>query len=106
MAELPLIYLSYPEFLFLNDITSVLNNETKIMMFADDTKIWRQVSKYNDYLKLQEDINYLLEWSIKNNSLLRFTHLDHLSLITDVIPSGTGCSSRKVLLIHISIGHI
>ena len=52
--------------LFLNDITSGLNDETNIMMYADDTKIWRQVCKYNDHLKLQEDINYLLEWSIRN----------------------------------------
>ena len=36
------------------------------MMYADDTKIWRQVSNYNDHLKLQGDINYLLEWSIRN----------------------------------------
>ena len=52
--------------LFSNDITSGLNNETKIMMYADDTKIWRQVSRYNDHLKLQGDIDYLLEWSIRN----------------------------------------
>ena len=28
-------------------------------------------------------------------SRLRFTHLDHLSLVTDVIPSETGCSVSK-----------
>ena len=52
--------------LFLNDITTGLNNETNIMMYADDTKIWRQVASFSDHLKLQEDINFLLDWSVRN----------------------------------------
>ena len=37
-------------------------------------------------------------------SRLRFTYLDHLSLVTDVIPSGTGCSaSKRGFVMHISI---
>ena len=31
----------------------------------------------------------------EGTSRLRCTHLDHLSLVTDVIPSGTRCSSTK-----------
>ena len=31
----------------------------------------------------------------EGTSRLRCIHLDHLSLVTDVIPSGTGCSSTK-----------
>ena len=52
--------------LFLNDITSGLNDDTNILMYADDIKLWRQVAKYSDHQKLQEDINYLLDWSVRN----------------------------------------
>ena len=51
------------------------------MMFADDTKIWRQVSKYNDHFKLQEDINYLLDWSISNK--MKF---QSVRCLVDVLP--------------------
>ena len=35
-------------------------------MYADNTKIWRQLAEYNDYLQLQEDLYYLLDWSLRN----------------------------------------
>ena len=52
--------------LFLNDITSGLDMETKILMYADDTKIWRQINEYDDHLQLQKDVHYLLDWSVRN----------------------------------------
>ena len=35
-------------------------------MYADDTKIWRQMAGYNDHLQLQKDIDFLLDWSKRN----------------------------------------
>ena len=59
----PLLFL-----LFVNEIPDwVLNN---ILMFADDTKIWRGVGKMEDGESLQEDLNRLMEWS--SRWLLRF----------------------------------
>ena len=52
--------------LFLNDITSGLSEGTQVNMYADDTKIWREIHCENDHLILQKDINYLLDWSIRN----------------------------------------
>ena len=52
--------------LFLNDIVQGLNDGTNITMYADDTKIWRQMINIDDHLTLQEDINYLLDWSLRN----------------------------------------
>ena len=52
--------------LFLNDIVYGLNEGTNIMMYADDTKIWRQMEVFNDHLTLQRDINYLYNWSVRN----------------------------------------
>jgi len=39
-------------------------------MFADDTKIWRVISKAEDNDNLQQDLNKLAKWS--NKWLLRF----------------------------------
>ena len=55
--------------LFLNVITSGLNNETKIMMHANDTKIWRQVSKHNDHLKLNGEVAQWLGHRIANRKI-------------------------------------
>ena len=35
-------------------------------MYADDTKIWRQMHCINDHMKLQNDINYLFDRAVKN----------------------------------------
>ena len=32
-------------------------------MYADDTKIWREISDWNDHLALQNDINSLFHWA-------------------------------------------
>ena len=52
--------------LFLNDIVCGLSEGTNILMYADDTKIWRQIDSEDDHLTLQLDINYLHDWSIRN----------------------------------------
>ena len=52
--------------LFLNDIVSGIHDGTNILMYADDTKIWRQMDSYDDYITLQLDINYLHDWSLNN----------------------------------------
>ena len=52
--------------LFLNDIVCGLHGGTNILMYADDTKIWRQIECEDDHLTLQLDINYLHDWSVRN----------------------------------------
>ena len=37
-----------------------------INLYADDTKIWREIHSESDHVTLQNDINYLLNWSIQN----------------------------------------
>ena len=53
--------------LFLNDITNGLNDKTNIVMYADDTKIWREILNENDHLLLQKDIDYLMDWALRNS---------------------------------------
>ena len=52
--------------MFLNDITLGIDKDTNIVMYADDTKIWRQMDSHSDHLKLQRDIEYLFDWALKN----------------------------------------
>ena len=52
--------------LFLNDITVGLTPGTNITMYADDTKIWREINYESDHIILQKDIDYLLDWALQN----------------------------------------
>ena len=56
--------------LFVNDMPDVVSSTAK--MFADDTKLYRNIYSANDCKDLQEDLNALSAWS--HHWLLRFTH--------------------------------
>ena len=47
--------------IYVNDIPSIIDSQT--LIFADDTKIYREVKSKADFLQFQEDINCLLDWS-------------------------------------------
>ena len=52
--------------LFINDIFSCISEGTNVALYADDTKIWRDILSSNDHHILQNDINMLFDWSITN----------------------------------------
>ena len=54
--------------LYINDLPGVV--KSNILLFADDTKIFKQVKSQDDALRLQQDIDALKHWSDK--WLLRF----------------------------------
>ena len=78
--------------LFINDITDGLSDGTNIMMYADDTKIWREVNCNNDFLILQRDIDYLIDWAVKNKMNFHPSKCKVLSIckvnppLVDVLP--------------------
>ena len=55
--------------LFINDIFSCISDGTKIALYADDTKIWREITRYEDHFVLQSDINKLYAWSLDNKMI-------------------------------------
>ena len=57
--------------IYINDLPELVSS--KVYLFADDTKIFRVISKDTDRLELQEDLNKLSNWSDK--WLLKF-HAD------------------------------
>ena len=54
--------------LYVNDVPDLI--ESNLKMFADDTKIYSVIKSFRDSLKLQHDINKLMQWS--SVWLLRF----------------------------------
>ena len=53
--------------IFINDMFSCVSEGTNIALYADDTKIWRDICSYDDQEVLQRDIDRLYAWSIENN---------------------------------------
>ena len=47
--------------IFINNQPSLLNN--KVLLFADDTKIYSSISRAHPISSLQDDINVCIEWS-------------------------------------------
>ena len=68
----PLLFVVY-----INDLPEVV--KSNVLLFADDTKIFREVCSQNDALLLQEDIDSLTQWSDK--WLLRF-NIDKCNVLT------------------------
>ena len=52
--------------LFINDIQTKILKDTKIALYADDTKIWRRIRTPEDHHILQSDINDLNDWALLN----------------------------------------
>ena len=52
--------------LFINDMQDKVSKDTKIALYADDTKIWRYINSPADHQILQNDINALYKWSVEN----------------------------------------
>ena len=49
--------------IYINDLPEVVDKDTFIFLFADDTKIWRQVENLSDFEQLQKDISNMVTWS-------------------------------------------
>ena len=63
--------------IFINDLPEQITSNIKI--FADDTKIFRSLSKVNDLTSMQNDLNELAKWSRKwqlpfNETKCKFIH--------------------------------
>ena len=75
----PLLFLIY-----INDIPERINYSS-ILLFADDTKLLKCISGYNDHLLLQEDLtsleNWCTDWHLNLNAAkcvtLEVSFVDH-----------------------------
>ncbi|KAL5262155.1 hypothetical protein ACHWQZ_G007751 [Mnemiopsis leidyi] len=67
--------------LYVNDMDKNIKS-SKINSFADDTRISKRISNLNDCTLLQEDLEYVIEWSKENNMLLHEDKFEFLSYRT------------------------
>ena len=51
--------------LFVNDMPNVVTSAT-LAMLADDSKCYKVTDHYSDYLHLQQDLDALSNWSLRN----------------------------------------
>ena len=61
----PLLFVMY-----INDLPEVVDSKSFVFLFADDTKVFREINSEQDVNTLQKDIDNLLNWS--NKWLLKF----------------------------------
>ena len=54
----PLLFL-----LYINDLPSCISCSTKMALYADDAKMYRQIASLNDCLSLQSDLDNVNRWS-------------------------------------------
>ena len=52
--------------LFINDMFTCVSKEPNMALYADDTKIWREIVISEDHFILQNDIDNLYKWSVDN----------------------------------------
>ena len=52
--------------LFINDITANIDADSGICLYADDTKLYRDIRSADDQVKLQRDIDSLTTWASVN----------------------------------------
>ena len=64
--------------LFINNIYKNLDQGTNVALYADDTKMWRQIDSHRD-CKILQDITALNEWCIQNE--MKF-HPDKCKVLT------------------------
>ena len=55
--------------IFINDMFASISPGTNIALYADDTKIWREINLSNDHFVLQKDIDKLFSWSVANKMI-------------------------------------
>ena len=86
----PLLFL-----LFINDMETAVNH-SRILTFADDTKLFRRINSSTDHDLLQDDINALFKWSqdnrldfnLKKSSLLPFRKPPAISTVSSYTING------------------
>ena len=60
----PLLFIIY-----INDITKAITH-SKIKIFADDSKLLKDISGLDDHIQLQSDLNAVIQWAKDNNMQL------------------------------------
>ena len=69
----PVLFLAY-----INDLPRLVT--CKLVLFADDIKLWTQIESIADYLRLQSDLDVLYDWSVENKLPFNFRKCEMLQI--------------------------
>ena len=77
--------------LFINDIYTCVSDGTNIALYADDTKIWRKIISETDCILLNNDIDSLNDWAVRNKMRFHPTKCKILTFslrttLNDILP--------------------
>jgi hypothetical protein len=68
--------------LYINDLPDILSSDTLCAIFADDTKIYRQINTTKDQQELQKDIDNIAAWGRKWGLTFNAKKTVHLPIAT------------------------
>ena len=80
--------------IFIDDISEQISPNSGIYLYADDTKLYREIKTANDQVELQKDIDTLLNWSTLNK--MKF-HPDKCKLLTVTLQRDSSISNSYTL---------
>ena len=66
--------------LYINNIPSYLLQNSSLMLFSDDSKLYRVINKNSDIISLQEDLTNLHRWSIDSSMTFSTTKCKVLNI--------------------------
>ncbi len=93
--------------LFINDMFSCVSEGTKIVLYADDTKIWREIITSDDHFTLQTDIDNLQAWATKNKMKFHPSKCKALSVTNKIdILHNLPCTIFNYKLGHVYIDYV
>ena len=67
--------------LYINDMPSYRLQNSSIMLFSDDSKLYRVINNISDIISLQEDLTNLHRWSIDSSMTFYTTKCKVLNII-------------------------
>ena len=70
---------------------------SKLISFADDTRVYSNIAQVDDCDNLQSDLNNIYNWALQNNMFLTLKslityHIIHLCLLIVIMPIQTWIS--------------
>lgn len=71
----PLLFVIY-----VNDLPAVVDVDTTVQLYADDSKCYRLISKPADQMQLQNDLNNLCAWGVDNSMRFNIKKCKHLCI--------------------------
>ena len=84
----------------ISDINKDISS-SKLISFADDTRIYSKIADVSDCDNLQFDLNMIYDWAITNNMFFNAQKFHYVSFNTD--PTGNLCNvyiNPKMDIIH------